>query len=164
MSLNLLMREKDKNLINFRILPSAYLPVFSANNTMLKQTVSKRQEMLMGGQVARGCPFAFHSWWVQFKWAVTLKESLSVATVGRSMWKAGQRARENVKKIPNSRETQTSANLESEITDLAICHDLKNLLLIFPNLKMRKLKSEVVGSERALSGVPSLHRVSGAWL
>lgn len=164
MSLNLLMREKDKNLINFRILPSAYLPVFSANNTMLKQTVSKRREMLMGGQVARGCPFAFHSWRVQFKWAVTLKESLSVATVGRSMWKAGQKARENVKKIPNSWETQTSANLESEITDLAICHDLKNLLLIFPNLKMRKLKSEVVGSERALSGVPSLYRVSRAWL
>lgn len=73
-----------------------------------------------------------------------------------------------MKKIPNSRETQTSANLEYEITDLAIGHDLKNLLLIFSNLKMRillrKLKSEVVGSERALSGVPSLPCVSRAWL
>lgn len=76
---------------------------------------------------------------------------------------------EELEKVPSSRETQTSANLEYEITVLAICHDLKSHLLIFSNLKkrilLRKLKSEVVGCKVGFVRHSTFQLCfSGAWL
>lgn len=153
MSLNMLTEEEGRDLINFRILRPAYLPTFSAANKMQKQTVNKSQEMLpWRGQVTRGSPFTFHSQHACFGWAVSAKESSRTAAVHRSIWRAEQRARENVKKIPSSRETQTNTHLEYETTVLSIHQDLEKHLRMYVciliwRVLLRKLKSGVVGSE-----------------